>query len=207
MSVPAAGSWLDILLRQTAGSRSSARPLQASLNLSTTLPQTTPPTENLQSEISSVVVADGQRFTLSSGGGGTLQITSANGLPATPPALLERLSYGPAPATVSPAQASWTSQSVATFGSLVAVALSPSDYGSQGGQGVVRFYRATADGGLTFLQDVSVGFLPDGLAFNSAGTTLVVANEGEPTSPLGSVDSPRSSWISPIAMTRPARVR
>ena len=63
MSVPSAGSWLDILLRQTAGSRSSARPLQASLNLSTTLPQTTPPTENLQSEISSVVVADGQRFT------------------------------------------------------------------------------------------------------------------------------------------------
>ena len=72
---------------------------------------------------------------------------------------------------------------------------------------MVRVYRATADGGLTFPRDVSVGFLPDGLAFNSTGTTLVVANEGEPTSPLGSVDSPRSSWISPTAMTRPARVR
>ena len=206
MSVPSAGSWLDILLQQTAGSRSSALPLQASLNLSTTLPQTTPPTENLQSEISSVVVAEGQRFTLSSGGGGTLQISTANDLPATPPALLERLSYGTAPATVSPALASWTSQSVASFGSLVAVALSPADYATQGGQGVVRFYRTTADGGLTFLRDVSVGFLPDGLAFNSTGTKLVVANEGEPTTnyTINGAEVDRPGSIGLITISSPA---
>ena len=206
MSVPSAGSWLDILLRQTVGRRSSARPLQASLNLSTTLPQTTPPTENLQSEIASVVVADGQRFILASGGGRSLQITTANGLPATAPALLERLDYGTAPVTVSPTLAPWTSQAVASFGSLVAVALSPADYASQGGQGVVRFYRANADGGLTVLRDVSVGFLPDGLAFNSTGTMLVVANEGEPTSDytINGAEVDRPGSIGLISISSPA---
>ena len=206
MSVPSAGSWLDILLRQTYGRRSSTRPLEASINLSTTNPQTTPPTENFQSEISALAVVEGQGFTLSSGGGDTLQIIGGNGQPTSPPALLERLSYGNAPSTVSPAGAAWRSQSVATFGSLVAVALSPSDYSSQGGQGVVRFYRANSDGVLTFLQDVSVGYLPDGLAFNSTGTKLVVANEGEPTTDYAingaEVDRPGSIGI--ITITNPS---
>ncbi len=200
MAVPSPGSWLDILLNQIYGSRASARPLKGTLNLSTTIPQTTPPTENFQSEISAVAVADGQRFTVSSGGGGTLQISTASILPAAVPELLERLTYGSAPVAVSPNQVAWNSQSVASFGSLVAVALSPSDYSTNAGRGVVRFYRANADGVLTFLQEVSVGYLPDGIAFNSTGTKLVVANEGEPTTNYA-ID--REGSIGIISITRP----
>jgi hypothetical protein len=46
----------------------------------------------------------------------------------------------------------------------------------------VRFYRVEADGTLTQLQDVEVGYLPDSIAFNAIGTKLVIANEGEPIS-------------------------
>jgi hypothetical protein len=193
---PPAGSWLDILLKQVRGGSASADPMKGLLNLT--------PTgltgEQFQSEISAVVVADGQRFTVSSGGGGTLQISTASILPAAAPELLERLTYGNAPVAVSPTQVAWNSQSVASFGSLVAVALSPSDYSTNAGRGVVRFYRANADGVLTFLQEVSVGFLPDSIAFNSTGTKLVVANEGEPTTNY-TID--REGSIGIISITRP----
>jgi hypothetical protein len=79
---PTPGSWFDLLGSQTARRSSDAQPLKASRNLSTTSPQTTPPTENLQSEISTAVLADGQRFTLSFGGGGSLQLSTASILPA-----------------------------------------------------------------------------------------------------------------------------
>ncbi len=46
----------------------------------------------------------------------------------------------------------------------------------------MRFYRVEADGTLTQLQDVEVGYLPDSIAFNAIGTKLVIANEGEPIS-------------------------
>jgi hypothetical protein len=179
-------AWLSLLFNGAARKSAAAFPLKASINLSTTIPQTTPPTENFQSEISTVVSVGGQRYTLSSGGGPTLQITRSTDPAATAPALLQRLSYGNAittalPNTTLPNAATWVSQAVASYGTLVAVALSPSDYGTSGGRGVVRFYRAAADGTLSFLQDVSVGYLPDSIAFNSAGTQLVVANEGEPT--------------------------
>ena len=61
-------------------------------------------------------------------------------------------------------------------------ALSPSDYATNGGKSLVRFYRVEADGTLTQLQDVEVGYLPDSIAFNAIGTKLVIANEGEPIS-------------------------
>ncbi|MFM7267690.1 MAG: choice-of-anchor I domain-containing protein [Cyanobium sp.] len=187
MPSPTPGSWLAILFHLAARRSASATPLKASLNLSTTNPQTSPPTENFQTEISSVLMVGGQRFTISSGGGTTLQVSSSTNPAVTAPALVQRLSFGHAPLAVSPTQAPWVSQAVATYGTLVAVALSPSDYGGnasnpgQGGRGVVRFYRAGANGSLIFLQDVSVGYLPDGISFNSTGTQLVVANEGEPT--------------------------
>lgn len=179
--------------------------MRASLNLSTTSPQTTPPTENFQTEISTVVAVGGQRFTLSSGGGSTLQISRSSDPAVTAPALVQRLGYGTAPVSVSPSQAAWVSQSVASFGSLLAVALSPADYGSQGGRGLVRFYRVGADGGLTFLQDVSVGYLPDGIAFNATGTQLLVANEGEPTTSysINGVDVDRPGSIGIIDIRNP----
>lgn len=180
-------AWLSLLFDSVARKSAAVLPLKASINLSTTIPQTTPPTENFQTEISTVVSVAGQDYTFSSGGGATLQATRSTAPATTAPVLLERLSYGNAITTVSPATtlpnaATWVSQAVASYGTLVAVALSPSDYGTSGGRGVVRFYRAGANGSLTFLQDVSVGYLPDSIAFNSTGTQLVVANEGEPTS-------------------------
>ena len=181
-----ATNWLSILFDLDARSSSSADPLKASLNLSTTIPQTKPPTENFQSEISTVVSVGGKRFTVSSGGGTTLQISSSTDPATTAPVLQQRLTYGNAITTVSPNTtlpngASWVSQAVASYGTLVAVALSPSDYGTQGGRGLVRFYRMAADGSLAFLKDVAVGYQPDSIAFNSSGTQLVIANEGEPT--------------------------
>lgn len=181
-----ANTWLSILFDLAARRSASVDPLKASLNLSTTIPQTTPPTENFQSEISTVVSVGAERFTISSGGGSSLQISRSTIPATTAPTLQQRLNLGNVVTTVSsnttlPNGATWVSQAVASYGNLVAVALSPSDYGTQGGRGVVRFYRMAADGSLAFLQDVTVGYLPDSIAFNSSGTQLVVANEGEPT--------------------------
>jgi len=197
MAVSSPSPWLSVLFNLAARRSASAAPLKASLNLSTTSPQTTPPTENFQSEIAAVAVVGNERFTLSSGGGPTLQISRSTNPAVTTPALLQRLSYGNAPLSVSPSGAAWVSQSVATFGTLVAVALSPADYSTQGGRGLVRFYRVDASGSLTFLQDVAVGYLPDGIAFNSSGTQLVIANEGEPTT---------SYTINGVAVDRPGSI-
>ncbi|MEA5443963.1 hypothetical protein [Cyanobium gracile] len=69
----------------------------------------------------------------------------------------------------------YVSQSVATHGDLVVVALSPSDYGTTAGKGLVRFYRIARSGALTLLKDVEVGYLPDGIAFTDDGKKLVIA--------------------------------
>jgi hypothetical protein len=45
--------------------------------------------------------------------------------------------------------------------------------------GVVAFYRLDAQGNATYLKKVTVGSLPDGMAFSPDGSKLVVANEGE----------------------------
>jgi len=205
-----ATNWLSILFDLDARSSSSADPLKASLNLSTTIPQTKPPTENFQSEISTVVSVGGKRFTVSSGGGTTLQISSSTDPATTAPVLQQRLTYGNAITTVSPNTtlpngASWVSQAVASYGTLVAVALSPSDYGTQGGRGLVRFYRMAADGSLAFLKDVAVGYQPDSIAFNSSGTQVVIANEGEPTAnyTINGVDVDRPGSIGIIDIRNP----
>lgn len=123
--------------------------------------------EQFQTEISAYVSIGGKLFILSSGGGSTLQITDATNPAAA--SLVGRTSLG-----------NYTSQSVVTFGNLVAVALAPVDYNQNPQPGLVRFYRLGKDGSLNILKDVSVGYLPDGLAFSEDGSTLVVANEGQP---------------------------
>jgi len=153
-------------------------PLLGSLNL--TPPETSG--EQFQTEISATVTIGGKLFVFSSGGGGTLQVTDAT--TASAPDLLERVAYG----------GDYISTSVASYGNLLAVALSPADYNTSGGQGLVRFYRVGVDGTLTQIADVSVGYLPDGIAFNETGTKLVIANEGQPAADY-TLDRPGSIGI------------
>ena len=152
-----------------------ASPLLGSINLTPTGLSG----EQLQSEISAYVSIAGKLFVLSSGGGGTLQVTDATNVAA--PVLKTRVSYG-----------NYVSTSVAAYKDLVAVALVPSTYDTTPSPGVVRFFRMGTDGTLTLLQDVPVGYLPDGIAFSEDGRQLVIANEGQPSSnygidPIGSV--------------------
>ena len=124
-----------------------------------------------QAEISAYVTIGGRFFVLSSGGGNSLQVSDATD-PANP-ILLKREDLG-----------DFTSATVAAYGDLVAVALSPEGYRDATDlsdmRGRVRFFRLGGDGSLTFLEDVPVGYLPDGMTFNANGTKLVIANEGEP---------------------------
>ena len=145
-------------------------PLLGSINLSLT--QTTPPTEQFQTEISTTVGIEGKTFVISSGGGTTVQVTAATN-PASM-SLLQRVALN-----------GYTTQCVASYGNLLAAALSPINYATTGGKGLVRFYLVEANGSLSQLADVTVGYLPDSIAFNADGTKLVVANEGEPITGYG----------------------
>ncbi|MBD2424080.1 choice-of-anchor I family protein [Cyanobium sp. FACHB-13342] len=153
-------------------------PLLGSLNLTPTGTSG----EQFQTEISAAVTIGGTLFVFSSGGGSTLQVTDAT--TASAPVLLERVSYG----------GDYLSTSVASYGNLLAVALSPADYDTNGGLGLVRFYRVGVDGTLTQIADVAVGYLPDGIAFNETGTKLVIANEGQPAAGY-TLDRPGSIGI------------
>ena len=139
--------------------------------------------EKFVTEISAFATLGSKVFILSSGGGSTLQVSDAT---------------NPAAATLVGTEplGEYTTQSVAIFGNLVAVALSPGGYEDATSleemQGLVRFYRLGTDGGLTFIEDVEVGYLPDSISFNADGTQLVVANEGQPNGdysldPVGSI--------------------
>lgn len=162
---------LDQLLSQVAVNRDlvPADPLLGSLNLSAAGSSG----EQFQTEISAYVRIADKLFLLSSGGGGTLQVTDATD-PASPQ-LLERLSYG----------GGFASTSVAAHGDLVAVALTPVDYEDNPAKGVVRFFRINRSGQLSQLQDVEVGYLPDGMAFSGDGLQLVIANEAQPSGDYG----------------------
>ena len=145
-------------------------PLLGSINLSPD--QTKLSTEQFQTEISTSISLAGRLFVVSSGGGSTLQVSDA-----TNPAAISLLGR----TTLT----GYTSQSVASFGNLLAVALSPADYSVSGAAGVVRFFRVEVNGSLTQLADVAVGALPDSIAFTANGSQLVIANEGEPISGYG----------------------
>lgn len=145
--------------------------------------------EQFQTEISAYASFGGKLFILSSGGGKTLQITDATNPSA--PSLTGRQTLG-----------DFTTQSVATYGNLVAVALSPAGYNLAPAQGVVRFYRIGLDGSLTLIEDVTVGYLPDAIAFSADGSQLVVANEGQPNIGVpngsGGIDYSKAYSIDPI---------
>lgn len=67
-------------------------------------------------------------------------------------------------------------QSLDVSGNLLAIAVQSSPKTSLG---VIAFYTLDSAGTATFLKKVTVGSLPDGVAFSPDGKYLVVANEGE----------------------------
>jgi hypothetical protein len=67
-------------------------------------------------------------------------------------------------------------QTLAITGNLLAIAVQATP---KTANGVVAFYRLDALGNATYLKKVTVGSLPDGMAFTPDGSKLVVANEGE----------------------------
>jgi hypothetical protein len=67
-------------------------------------------------------------------------------------------------------------QTLAISGDLLAIAVRATP---KTAPGVVAFYRLDAQGNATYLSKVTVGSLPDGMAFSPDGGQLVVANEGE----------------------------
>lgn len=67
-------------------------------------------------------------------------------------------------------------QSLDVHGNLLAIAVQNTP---KTAAGVIAFYSLSSDGTPTFLKKVSVGALPDGVAFSPDGKYLVVANEGE----------------------------
>ena len=142
------------------------------------------PTEQFQTEISAFAKAGTKSFIISSGGGSTLQVTDISNDAVGAP---QRTSLG-----------AYTSQAVATSGTLVAVALSPSTYGTTAGRGLVRFYRIGETGTLTLVKDVEAGFGPDSIAFTPDGTKLVIANEAEPIANYA-IDRPGSIGIIDIS--------
>ena len=151
--------------------------------------------EPFQTEITTAVSLGGRMFLLSSGGGSTLQVTDATD-PADP-CLLARQPLG-----------TYTVQSVAAYGNLVAAALSPAWYNEAIDLApmrcLVHFFRLDAEGNLEPLVDVPVGYLPDSLAFTADGDQLVVANEGQPNwGPAGPVANdqptyPKAYTVDPV---------
>ena len=67
-------------------------------------------------------------------------------------------------------------QTLAITGNLMAIAVQASP---KTDLGVVAFYKLDVQGNATYLKKVTVGSLPDGMAFSPDGSKLIVANEGE----------------------------
>ncbi|MFN3927908.1 MAG: choice-of-anchor I domain-containing protein [Pseudanabaenaceae cyanobacterium] len=112
------------------------------------------------------------------GGGNTLEIRGFSDL--TAPGAISSIDL----ATVTTPFASGISaNSVAIKDGIVAVAISPvlgttsATRAGAGTPGRVLFFRASDN---AFIREVTVGFLPDSIAFSPDGNFLVVANEGEP---------------------------
>lgn len=89
-------------------------------------------------------------------------------------------------------------QSLDITGNLLAIAVASSTKNSNG---VIAFYTLDANGAATFVRKVTVGALPDGVAFSPNGKFLVVANEGESLRNSATSISDAEGSISIIAIT------
>ena len=89
-------------------------------------------------------------------------------------------------------------QSLDISGNLLAIAVANA---TKNLSGVIAFYTLDANGSATFVRKVTVGALPDGVAFSPNGKHLVVANEGEPLKNSATSVSDAEGSISIIAIT------
>jgi DNA-binding beta-propeller fold protein YncE len=89
-------------------------------------------------------------------------------------------------------------QSLDVSGNLLAIAVQAAN---KTDNGVIAFYSLDATGGATFLKKVTVGSLPDGVAFSPDGKHLVVANEGELSATFRTDGIDPEGSISIIAVT------
>jgi DNA-binding beta-propeller fold protein YncE len=94
-------------------------------------------------------------------------------------------------------------QSLDVSGNLLAIAVQSSP---KTNAGVIAFYSLDSAGTATYLKKVTVGSLPDGVAFSPDGKYLVVANEGElsTTFMTDGIDPEGSISIIPITNGVPA---
>lgn len=94
-------------------------------------------------------------------------------------------------------------QSLDVNGNLLAIAVQSSP---KTNAGVIAFYTLNASGAATYLKKVSVGSLPDGVAFSPDGKYLVVANEAELSNSFmtDGIDPEGSISIIPISSGVPA---
>lgn len=90
--------------------------------------------------------------------------------------------------------------SVAVYGSLVAVAVENDDKQQPG---AAAFYSIDNAGQMSFIKSVAAGALPDNVVFSHDGQYALVANEGEPSNDY-SVDPEGSVTIIPIVAGVPA---
>ncbi|MCT0223725.1 choice-of-anchor I domain-containing protein [Synechococcus sp. CS-1328] len=103
-----------------------------------------------------------------------------------------------------------SAQSVDVAGNLAAVAVAGGGLDPRIEPGQVVFFTLAGSGGsvtLTEAGSVGVGYLPDSLAFNTDGSKLVVANEGEPSIFYGTaegIDPPGSISVIDVNATSPA---
>ena len=89
-------------------------------------------------------------------------------------------------------------QSLDISGNLLAIAVANT---TKNLSGVIAFYTLDVNGSATFVRKVTVGALPDGVAFSPNGKYLVVANEGEPLKNSATSVSDAEGSISIIAIT------
>lgn len=89
-------------------------------------------------------------------------------------------------------------QSLDVHGNLLAIAVRAA---TKTDPGMVAFYRLDATGQASYLRKVSVGALPDGLAFSPDGKWLVVANEAELSDGFADDGIDPEGSISVIAVT------
>lgn len=144
--------------------------------------------DGLVAEISASVSIGGRFYAISSGGSN--RITLSDWSDPRNPRFVEQLDLGDNFTT-----------SVATFGNLVAIAVTPSSYDAAGqmpSKSEIRFYnlvppsRFNREAKLVEVGRVEAGFLSDGMRFSADGRKLFIANEGQPNSdfsedPVGSV--------------------